>query len=62
MDMFRGIEEVLIKMVKIKKSKKKNFLKSEKKFSWTNTMEFWAEILSQCRQQKVEEHNGPSEF
>ena len=38
------------------------FSKVTKKFSWTYTLEFWAEILSQCSQLKVEEHNVSSEF
>ena len=38
------------------------FSKVTKKFSWTYTLEFWAEIFSQYSPLKVEEHNVPSEF
>ena len=37
------------------------FSKATKKFSWTYTLEFWAEIFSQYSPLKVE-HNEPSEF
>ena len=38
------------------------FSKVTKKFSWTYTLEFWAENFSQYSPLKVEEHNVPSEF
>ena len=47
----------------IQKTTPKNHLfKKRKKFSLTYTLEFWAEILAQYSQLKVEEHNGTSEF
>ena len=47
----------------IQKTTPKNHLfKKRKKFSWTYTLEFWAEIFSQYSPLKVEEHNVPSEF
>ena len=38
------------------------FSKVTKYFSWTYTLEFWAENFSQYSPLKVEEHNVPSEF
>ena len=47
----------------IQKTTPKNHLfKKRKKFSWTYTLEFWAEFFSQYSPLKVEEHNVPSEF
>ena len=38
------------------------FSKVTKKFSWTYTLEFWAENFSQYSPLKVEEHKVPSEI
>ena len=50
----------LLSLLKIKN--KFLFSKVTTNFSWTHTLEFWAEIMPQKSEKKVEEHKVPSEF